>query len=491
VYGKSESKRRLIAPTIDKAKKAAMGQYMTPEKTASFAAGMFPRGRKGKCRLLDAGAGLGALSTAFLDRWEKGHFGFKSVSLIAFEIDPALRVHLEECLNGMDLGKPFDFEIDGRDFIERAALMILEGGTKFTDGFMNPPYKKIGTHSQHRNILRKVGIETVNLYSAFVALGVQLLEIGGYLVAIIPRSFCNGPYYRPFREFVLARCAIRAIHLFDARNKAFSDDEVLQENVIIMFERGAAQGNVEISISTDDTFMDIRRHHHPFGSVVKPNDKDLVIHIPTTSEPSALDLSSSIRFSLEDIGISISTGPVVDFRLKELLRDEVSDGTVPLLYPTHFEGDRVRWPKLGGKKANAIVLNSKSERWLYPNGFYCVVRRFSSKEERRRIVASVVRPDDFPGFESLGFENHLNVFHEGKKGLPEDLAIGLAVYLNSTAVDDEFRRFNGHTQVNATDMKKMKYPARNALLELGKWARKQNAALSQESIDEQFERLAA
>ncbi len=104
---------------------------------------------------------------------------------------------------------------------------------------------------------------------------------------------------------------------------------------------------------------------------------------------------------------------------------------------------------------------------MYPNGFYCVVRRFSSKEEKRRIVASVVQPADFADAEMVGFENHLNVFHEEKHGLPEALARGLAVFLNTTAVDENFRRFNGHTQVNATDLKAMKYPSRQQLMALG------------------------
>jgi hypothetical protein len=99
-----------------------------------------------------------------------------------------------------------------------------------------------------------------------------------------------------------------------------------------------------------------------------------------------------------------------------------------------------------------------------------VVRRFSSKEEKRRIVATVVRPESFPGATRLGFENHLNVFHVNRQGLPEALARGLAVFLNSSAVDAEFRRFSGHTQVNATDLRRMKYPDREALLELGRWA---------------------
>ena len=89
----------------------------------------------------------------------------------------------------------------------------------------------------------------------------------------------------------------------------------------------------------------------------------------------------------------------------------------------------------------------------------------------------------------LGFENHLNVFHEDKRGLPEDLAHGLAAFLNTTAVDENFRRFNGHTQVNATDLRLMKYPSRKALIGLGKWARSQGE-LTQAVLDNQLNKLA-
>jgi adenine-specific DNA-methyltransferase len=141
------------------------------------------------------------------------------------------------------------------------------------------------------------------------------------------------------------------------------------------------------------------------------------------------------------------------------------------------------------KKPNAILYNKDTQKWLYPNGFYTVVRRFSSKEEKRRIVASVVDPAVFGEAEKLGLENHLNVFHCDKKPLSETLARGLSVFLNSTAVDDNFRRFSGHTQVNATDLKRIKYPNREALIELGKWAIKQEE-LTQDMIDKQMEKIA-
>ena len=82
-------------------------------------------------------------------------------------------------------------------------------------------------------------------------------------------------------------------------------------------------------------------------------------------------------------------------------------------------------------------------------------------------MASLVQPTSFPGADVLGFENHLNILHKHKHGLPEALARGLSVFLNATAVDECFRRFNGHTQVNATDLKLMKYPSCEILTALG------------------------
>jgi adenine-specific DNA-methyltransferase len=90
----------------------------------------------------------------------------------------------------------------------------------------------------------------------------------------------------------------------------------------------------------------------------------------------------------------------------------------------------------------------------------------------------------------LGLENHLNVFHEDKHGLPRALAYGLAVYLQSSAVDEDFRSFSGHTQVNAMDLKLMRYPSREALIALGEWRLSQDAP-SQEMIEEALNRLTA
>jgi len=356
---------------------------------------------------------------------------------------------------------------------------------RYSHAILNPPYKKINGNSAHRLALRRVGIETVNMYSAFVALAVAQAAPNGQIVAIVPRSFCNGPYYRAFRDFILERAAIRHMHLFGSRSKAFKDDDVLQENIIIRLECGGQLGPVTVTTSTDDTFADLVTHEHPFDRIVFPNDPERFIHVPTSPEKNAIELSEAIRYTLADLGITVSTGPIVDFRLKEYLRDMPGEGSVPLLYPGHLSSTGTTWPIEGMKKPNAIERNADTEKWLYPSGFYCVVRRFSSKEEKRRIVANVVKPSAFGDVPVLGFENHLNLFHENKRGLPEALAHGLAVYLNTTAADEIFRRFNGHTQVNATDLKAMKYPSREILIKLGEWAMQQGE-LTQSMIDEKF-----
>ena len=49
-----------------------------------------------------------------------------------------------------------------------------------------------------------------------------------------------------------------------------------------------------------------------------------------------------------------------------------------------------------------------------------------------------------------------------------DMANGFAAFLNSTLVDVYFRQFNGHTQVNATDLRNLRYPTRAELESLGR-----------------------
>ena len=463
-------------------RKSELGQFMTPAIVAKFMAMLFTENR-GPVHLLDAGAGIGSLTAAFIDR-----FGAVRTRATAYEIDETMQAYLRDTF--ARYGKcSFEGTIIDRDFIQEAVYDIKLGRrrTGFTHAILNPPYKKIGSDSVHRALLRAVGLETVNLYTAFVGLVIELMKEGGEVVAIIPRSFCNGLYYKPFRTWILERASLDHIHLFHSRTSAFTDDRVLQENVIIKLVRGKMQGKVTITTSSDASFSDLKSHVYPFTQIVHDGDSQFFIHVPTDPMHGDLGGVPLATCSLDKIGLAVSTGPVVDFRLKEFLCAEPEQGTVPLLYPTHFAGGGLEWPRQS-KKPNALMDRPETRKWLYPNGFYTVVRRFSSKEERRRIVAHVVDPATFTNAQAVGFENHLNVFHSNKQGIDREVAYGLSVFLNTTAVDEYFRRFSGHTQVNATDLRLLLYPDVSELRQLGHW-RLKTERLAQERIDEKVEVL--
>lgn len=464
----------LLEPA-SRARQAALGQFFTPSPIATFMAGMFPASGLTPIKLLDPGAGQGALSAAFLERVRRDELG-PADSVTAYELDDRLVPTLRSNLSGSGVASA---RVLGGDFIEQGVDDVRAGRRPYTHAILNPPYKKISTGSKHRALLRAAGIETVNLYSAFVALALLLLKGGGQLCAIVPRSFCNGPYYRPFRDLLFRHAALLRIHLFDARNSAFADDDVLQENVVILLERGARQGMVTLSSSTDADFSDLQQWTVPFAEVVKVGDCERMIHVPPRVTPVSVPEKFNAR--LTDLELFVSTGPVVDFRMRDHLRDLPEADTVALLYPGHFGRKGLSWPKGNPKKPSAIVRNPQTEKWLYPNGNYTVVRRFSSKEERRRIVANVVPGESLPG-DRIGFENHLNVFHRGRHGLPQAIALGLMTYLNSSMIDSHFRAFNGHTQVNATDLRSLPYPSEDRLFRIAKWAA-QNPDPSQEAID--------
>lgn len=458
----------LLAETVTSTRtgKVELGQFMTSRKIADFMSSLFSKRAYETASLLDAGAGKGTLSASFIDSWYDGDLKIDHLKVTTFEIDPGMCASLTQSLRRYKEVPNLEIQMVFSDFIEHSVQLIQNGNLEpYSHCILNPPYKKINSASQHRSVLRKIGIEAVNLYSAFLSLCLLMLESSGELVAIIPRSFCNGTYYLPFRKLILENASIRQIHLFNARDKAFKSDGVLQENVIIHLERNAVQGEVTISTSTDDQFADYSSLNFPFEKIVQTTDDNLYFHIPTDESLSPLTESPKLKFKLSDLGLGVCTGPVVDFRATQFLRMKPGADCVPLLYPFHF-AKYFAWPRTHSRKPNALQISPETAKMLLPNGFYVVLKRFSSKEENRRIVAYLVRPDYFTS-EYLAFENHLNVIHFNKHGMGQDLARGLEIYLNSSFVDSYFRRFSGHTQVNATDLRILNFPSQESLMKLG------------------------
>ena len=475
------------------ATRSALGQFFTPSDMAAFMADFFEP-LPPTVHLLDPGAGTGALCSAFAIKAINQSPKIKRLHITAWEIDvsfiPLLRSNMDMIASlCKQYGIEFEAQIEQGDFIQNIPPS-LKNGSLFGSGLerfdcvlMNPPYKKIHSSSVHRLILSDYGLETVNLYTAFLWLAAKDLKPGGQLVSINPRSFANGPYYYPFRKAFFSEMTIKRAHLFNSRKDAFKDDSVLQENVIFHAIKERSQDSVVITSS--DNLEDLKKERRvPQTHLANPEDPELFIHL-VADEKGAWIRSQMHQFkaTLEDIGINVSTGRVVDFRAKGFLQREQTAESVPLIYPGHFNCSKVIWPREDFKKCNYFKRSPESESQLVEAGYYVLIKRFTAKEEKRRIVSVVISPEEVPA-SVYGFENHLNYLHQKGKGLPPDLARGLSGFLSSTLVDEYFRQFNGHTQVNATDLKTMRFPARETLIAFGRKIGQRH--LEQDQLDTLF-----
>jgi adenine-specific DNA-methyltransferase len=464
---------------INKERQNELGQFLTPLPIAKFMASMFSVSG-GKINLLDPGAGTGTLTAAFLAQIIGSDAKLPCISTVAYEMDPYMGQFLTRTMEACQLyceqlNTKFDYKILQEDFISASVASIIGVNSlfptenqKFNYAILNPPYQKINSNSHTRRLLKSVGLETTNLYTAFLWLVVKQLDPGGELVAIVPRSFCNGTYFRPFRSDFLNSMTIRRIHIFESRTKAFKEGDVLQENIIIsaVKEKGI-RGQVAISSSYDPLDEGMTLQNVDYAQVVNPDDPDMFIHIVTDQLGHQINnRMKGLSATLDELGLSVSTGRVVDFRARDYLQYYPSRGSIPLIYSGNFVKGFVTWPKQIGKKATSLTLNPKIDDLLVPASVYVLVKRFTSKEEKKRVSAAIYDPERIHA-DRVGFENHINYFYRRYGKLSLTLAKGLSVFLNSTLVDQYFRQFSGHTQVNVTDLKKLKYPTETVLYSIG------------------------
>lgn len=474
----SEKLRNDVVIELDPRKRSSLGQFMTPSSTSEFMASLFTNLDLPEIRLLDPGSGMASLSSAFTNEVIKREAKPGKIYYSCFEVDEALaQPSLQALEKGSDIFNreklSFSFDLHNTDFVlsecERLSNQMFlekEPSIKYTNVITNPPYKKIRNDSDHRKALRSIGIETGNLYSAFMAISILMLEENGEIVAIIPRSFCNGLYFKSFREMLHKSISIKSIHLFHSRTKAFKQDKVLQENIIIHGIKGGVKSKINITSSDGLDFNNIHTRETEYSNVIDDNDKELFIRIISTEEEqNILDKLKPLKHSLVDLDLEVMTGQVVGFRSREHLIKEGVKYDVPLLYPINLSDGKISWPLANCKKPQSIIYNDSTYKNILPNGYYVTIKRFSSKEEKRRIVSALLKPQDIDS-DLVGFENKLNVIHFKKKGLEKEVATGLSVFLNSTIFDKAFRVFSGHTQVNATDLRSMKYPSKSQLIEI-------------------------
>ena len=456
------AKTKNFVDSKTKAERKEYGQFFTVGTGAQFMSTMFDIDlSKKSLNILDAGAGTGILTVALVDHLlNLGYSG--EINVTCYENDtkvlPVLSDNLTEIAN---LVPNFRYQIIIDNFITSEPFGGFFRGDEVYDLVIgNPPYKKIPSESPEAQHMKEICYGAPNLYFLFMAMGVQKLKQNGELVYIIPRSWTSGAYFEKFRKWLFARTVIEHIHLFGSRDKVFNGESVLQETMIIKVRTtNKKPSTIKMTFSETSDFKDVSSINVNYNTIVAKNS--YVYLVTNENEIECLDSLKTLDNTLVSDGLRMKTGLIVDFRTQEVLRNDGDEpNTYPLLYSQHIKDGKIVWPV--GKEHEYICTDRKS--YLQENTNYVLVKRFTAKEERRRLQCGIYLKKDHPDYKYISTQNKVNYI----LCKDEDEALGVYCLLNSTIYDLYYRILNGSTQVNSTEINNMPVPDKHTIVAMGK-----------------------
>lgn len=452
--------RNEAAASLSPERQQQWEQFLTPAPVAEQAASLFTP-TCNPVRILDLGSGSGILSAVTAKRSSHGS------SVVAIEQDPALAADSEASLRQVC----DDVEVINKSIFD----VLLE--SSFDRVILNPPYKKI---SPTVIVTSGGGVKVTNLYAAFLVTAIQALASGGECVAIIPRSWMNGDYFKDFRKWMLSKCSLDVLAVYESRQEHFKDMNILQEIMLVKVSKQPQTKKVTVYADAMPVGSLERQPHESVALKALLMGRDRIVRV-RQQDPRL----SNFR-TMADQGLWVSTGKLVWFRNRDVLSDVEEPDGHPLYWSDNQDGmvtvhpvecDREQW----------VTNKADSRKVVLPAGSYCLVNRFSAKEQRHRIYASYLRS-------GVGFvaDNKLNYVHQGtsRQTVPLDdkAARGLTLWLSSSIIDEWYRQVSGSTQVNATDLRQVPCPTKNQLATLSDLLPVSND-VGQDRIDETIERL--
>jgi adenine-specific DNA-methyltransferase len=461
--------------TVSKTDRKKIGQFFTPAPIAEYM-GSLSRNHQTSTDILDPGAGSGILSAAIVESLIKKDV--QHISLDAYEnntdILPLLKRNL--CFiqdEAKEQGIVFEYRIIEENFIEanRFAWTGLIPSEKYDVVIANPPYKKIGKNTTEAAIMRDIVYGQPNLYFLFMAMGAQLLKNGGECIYIVPRSFSSGLYFTAFRNRFLSMVGITDLHLFTSRETiGGAKDSVLQETIIMRATKASERPHmIEISESSGENCNHFSSKYSVEYNLCVKSDKNAFMFFPSCEEDArTLDFVNAWPSTLMEHGYKMRTGIVVDFRETEWMRTNEEDDVVPLLWAYNFHNHRIKFPVECGGKPQFLLNCSEAQRLYMKKDNYLLLKRFTSKEEKKRLQCALLLEEDFVGFDRISTENHLNFITKTTGKMSKEELYGLFVILNSERVDKYFRILNGSTQVNANEINPMPFPPYQDIVQMGR-----------------------
>ena len=476
--------------------KKELGQFFTPSRIGEYLAGWITPPTTPTVRVLDPGFGTGVLSCCLLEHLVAVAPAVRRIELAAYDLDERLLPAAQQVLSYLGKwlaasGIELAAQLHPADFILAHAPVWqfpLAAPATYDIAIANPPYFKLG-QADARNVLAGSDFAQPNIYALFAVLAAKLVRPGGELLFLVPRSFSSGPYFARFRRFAHQHWRWERFHLFHSRRSAFKKDAVLQETILFKAVRHgsdtppvAAAPPVVITASAGlHDLAEASTFEQPQAALIGPERQGSLLFLPTdVQETELLARFRNWTHRLVDLGVGVSTGPVVAFRAAAWLREQSPPGGLPLLWMENVAPGQTNWPLAARAKPQHLAADAP-KALAVPNRNYVLMRRVSAKDDARRIVAAPWLAANCPAAH-LGLENKLNYLYVRRGEFTPVQAVGLAALLSSRPYDQFFRLFNGNTQVSATEARELPVPNWPAIEALGAYVQAHGWATADEQV---------
>lgn len=467
VLGNLSQISKTTSQSINNKEKAKYSQYFTEGAVAQQMAKMLTI--KTGAVIGDHGAGTGLLCSTVLAYALAEQSNEKiPFTLNAYELDGRLHKAFGESMSEIDffaqslLNASPNVTLNG-DFTQVVDSIKNGTLTGFLDSaILNPPYQKLNQQTDFAKLMKEHLVATPNMYAAFIALSIAMLKPSGELVAIVPRSFTNGTYFKAFRKFLKEMGSIDWFVRYQGRSNLFRGDNVLQENVTFRFTRGVPQvDRIRVSLCESPEHPPIYESLVPVKDIF-PEDSDIIFVPSCELELDALHKMRAMENSAADIGIGFSTGKLEDCRMRSLLDGVMNETKAPVVYSQHWErGEtQLNWAPIVSTKPACLLINEDSKKKLVPRGNYVLIKRISANDDSSGRCHPCVLADDnaIPG-DLWAIDNHIQVISGiGGKSLTKQDANAIAEYLTSAHIDHVLRVVSGTTQLNKNDLLQIRYP---------------------------------
>lgn len=312
---------------------------------------------------------------------------------------------------------------------------------------MNPPYGRVRLSQEERARWDRYLYGHANLYSLFLAAGLERLDDKGVVAALIPTSFLAGRYFASLRTELARQVSLRDLTFVEERGGVF--DGVLQETCLATFTRrrvhrtSIASANGRI---TQVAKVSAPRSDRPWVLPRRADDA----HVAAAA--------ASMPLTLRSIGWKVSTGPLVWNRRRDDLGGRPRKAGSPVLWAADLDGgqlhrdptkDHLRWLVLRDNDSDVMLLEEPA----------VLVQRTTSPEQQRRIVCVELTPRSLREWGGkIVVENHVNIIRPKGPSAPLLSRSALKALLSTRTIDRLMRCISGSVAVSAYELESLPLP---------------------------------